>query len=458
MLQQARELLVRLGALDRGSRLTALGQQMARLPVHPRLGAMLLAARTLGAVPLAAQLAAVLSERDLLRYGAASSDPDLRSRLELLRGARGQDGAERGALERVQRSASALESAVPRLAVAVPTFTPVASEPVGALLAFGFPDRIGQRREGTQGRYLLANGRGASFAHASSLARAPYIVAAALDDRDREARIDLAAPLPRELLEQLFAAHITTQESFGWDSRAAAVIWRRTRRLEALVLEDQTRAAPDGAQSVSAMLEGVRQLGIAALPWDREARTLQARMEFIRALARDDLADWPASDDAALLASLDQWLSSWLVGVTRREHLERLPLPEALRARLQPGQRRALESLAPSELQVPSGSHIRIDYLDDNAPCVAVRLQEVFGLDSTPRIGAGAVAVTFKLLSPAQRPVQITRDLAGFWRSSYAAVRKDMRGRYPRHAWPENPMEAPPTRGAKRSRTRQVRR
>jgi ATP-dependent helicase HrpB len=457
MLQQAQGLLARLGALDERYRLTSLGREMSHLPVHPRLGAMLLAARALGAVPLAAQLAAVLSERDLLRYGAASGDPDLRSRLELLRGTRGQDGADRGALERVQRSAGALESALPKLAGAAAIATHI-SEPVGALLAIAFPDRVGQRREGAQGRYLLANGRGAAFAHPASLARAPYIVAAALDDRDREARIDLAAPLPLEALERLFAGHITTQESFGWDAREGAVLWRRVRRFEALVLEDQTRAAPDGAATVSAMLTGVRELGIAALPWDREARTLQARMEFVRSLARSDLPGWPASDDSALDAILEQWLPAWLAGITRREHLQRLPLCEALRARLDPAQRRALETLAPRELKVPSGSQIRIDYLDDNAPCVAVRLQEVFGLETTPRIGGGTTPLTFKLLSPAQRPVQITRDLAGFWRSSYAEVRKDMRGRYPKHAWPENPLEAPPTRGATRARTKGTRR
>ncbi len=464
MLQQARALLARLGALDQQARLTALGHEMSRLPVHPRLGAMLLAARDLGAVPLAAQLAAVLSERDLLRYGAGSNDPDLRARLELLRGMAGREAADRAALERVQRSARALETAVqglPRRASTAGARSPRLAggdEAVGALLALGFPDRIGQRREGAQGRYLLANGRGAAFAHPTSLARSPFIVAAALDDREREARIDLAAALPREALEQLFAAHITTQESFGWDAREGAVLWRRARRLEALVLEDQTRAAPDGAQSVAAMLEGLRELGLTALPWDREARTLQARMEFVRSLSRADLTDWPASDDAALTASMDQWLGSWLAGLTRREHLARLPLPAALRERLTPAQRRALEALAPRELVVPTGSHIAIDYLDDNAPCVAVRLQEVFGLDATPRIGGGAVPVTFKLLSPAQRPVQITRDLGGFWRSSYAAVRKDMRGRYPKHAWPENPLEATPTRGAARGRAKGVRR
>jgi ATP-dependent helicase HrpB len=451
MLSQARELLVRLGALDAQARLTGLGQELSRLPVHPRLGAMLLCARELRAVPLAAQLAAVLSEPDLLRHGAGAGadagEPDLRARLELLRGAE---------LERMRRSARALESAVPGVQRRASV---TGNEPVGALLAVGFPDRIGQRREGVPGRetapgrYLLANGRGAAFAHPSSLARAPFIVAAALDDREREARIDLAAQLPRAALEQLFAAEITTQESFGWDAREAAVLWRRVRRLEALVLEDQTRAAPDGPQTLAAMLDGLRQLGLDALPWDREARTLQARMQFVRALSRPELADWPASDDAALSAGMDQWLGAWLAGITRREHLAGLPLREALAARLGPAQRRALEALAPRELAVPSGSHIQIDYLDDNAPCVAVRLQEVFGLEATPRIGGGAVPVTFKLLSPAQRPVQITRDLAGFWRSSYAEVRKDMRGRYPKHAWPENPLEAAPTRAVARGRT-----
>jgi len=452
MLQQARALLARLGALDEQGRLTALGQEMSRLPVHPRLAAMLLAARDLGTVPLAARLAAVLSERELLRGDAAGfGDPDLGARLE---------AADRAAHERVQRSARALEATLqvlPHRRASAPRASG-GREPVGVLLALAFPDRIGQRREGTQGRYLLANGRGAAFMHASSLARASFIVAAALDDREREARIDLAAQLPREELEQLFAAQITTQESFGWDAREGAVLWRRVRRLEALVLEDQTRPPPDGPQSIAAMLAGLRELGLDALPWDRDTRTLQARMQFVHSLARAELADWPVSDDAALLAAVDQWLGPWLAGITRREHLQRLPLAEALMARLSPAQRRMLETLAPREFVVPTGSHIRIDYLDDNAPCVAVRLQEVFGLDATPRIGGGSVPVTFKLLSPAQRPVQITRDLGGFWRSSYAAVRKDMRGRYPKHAWPENPLEATPTRGAARSRAKGARR
>jgi ATP-dependent helicase HrpB len=450
-LAQARDLLARLEALDAQGRMTPLGQNMARLPVHPRLGAMLLAARRWDAVPLAAQLAALLSERDVLRPDVASADPDIRARLALLQSGSRHAGAERGGFELLQRSAQALERAVrdmrgPR-SMSAPKIDFQGS--IGALLAFAFPDRIGQRREGAAGRYLLANGRGAGFTQANSLAREPYIVAAVLDDRDREARIDLAAALPQDALEQCFAAQITNEHFFGWDAHAGAVVERHVRRLDALLLEDHRQAASAGERTVDAMLEGVGLLGLAALPWDSETRTLQARMEFVRRLARAELTDWPASDDAALSATVRAWLAPWLAGITRREHLARVALAEALRARLSPAQRLALDALAPRELSVPSGSRVRIDYLDDNAPCVAVRLQEVFGLEATPRIGGGAIAVTFKLLSPAQRPVQITRDLAGFWRSSYAEVRKDMRGRYPKHAWPENPLEAAPTRGTR---------
>jgi ATP-dependent helicase HrpB len=451
-LQQARTLLTRLGALDERQRLTARGQQMARLPVHPRLAAMVLAAHDSAArhsVALAAQLAALLSERDLLRQG---SDPDLRARLDLLRTPR-PGPIDRAALDRVQRTARSLEAMVGE-GGRPDREAQSDAEGVGALLAHAFPDRIGQRRDGPAGRYLLSNGRGAVFAQPSSLARAPFIVAAALDDRDREARIDLAAALSVAALERELADRITVEESFGWDSELAAVLWRRVRRFDALILEEQTRPPAAGSQTTAAMLAGIRELGLDALPWDRDSRTLQARMEFVRRLARGDLADWPASDDAALAATLDQWLPDWLPGITRREHLGRLALPEALRARLTPVQLRSLELLAPRELAMPSGSHVPVDYLDDNAPCVAVRMQEVFGLPATPRIGGGAVPVTFVLLSPARRPLQITRDLAGFWGNSYLAVRKEMRGRYPKHAWPENPLEAAPTRGTGRPRRR----
>jgi ATP-dependent helicase HrpB len=249
-----------------------------------------------------------------------------------------------------------------------------------------------------------------------------------------------------------------------WNSREQAVLARRVVRLDAITLEEKPLQDVPAEAARAAMLQGVRELGIEALPWTRDARDLQARMEFVRVLeegarAREALpsasaaaadAAWPAVSDVILAATTDVWLAPWLDGVTRRDHLARLSLPEILRALLPWEKQRRLDELAPTHLQVPSGSNIRIDYLDESAPAVSVKLQEVFGLDATPRIGGGRVPITFKLLSPAQRPVQVTRDLASFWRGSYADVRKDMRGRYPKHYWPENPLEAEATRGVRR--------
>jgi ATP-dependent helicase HrpB len=462
-LAQSRELLLRLHALDAQSKLTELGREMARLAVHPRLAHMLLASRELQAVTLAAQLAALLSERDLLPRGPPGlpRDPDIRTRLELMRGERPSDEGDPYVLRRAQREAQSLLAAMKNPALQQKVSEDRSGvDPAlpGALLAFAYPDRIGQRRGDGEGRYLLANGRGASFRSATSLAREEFIVPVLLDDREREAQIDLAAPLARASLERLFADEILGEEIFGWDAREAAVIGRRIRRLGALLIENTLLPIPNDSRTVDAMLQGVAQMGLEALPWDEESRALQARQEFVRTLNRGDLAPWPASDDAALTASLPQWLAPYLEGITRRQHLARVSLTRALRERLNPAQARALESLAPRELVMPTGSHIRVDYLDDSAPCVSVRLQEVFGMQQTPHIGAGTKAITFKLLSPAHRPVQVTRDLAGFWRGSYAEVRKDMRGRYPKHYWPENPLEAMPTRGTGRgSRQRPTR-
>ncbi|MFO1426044.1 MAG: ATP-dependent helicase C-terminal domain-containing protein [Steroidobacteraceae bacterium] len=193
-------------------------------------------------------------------------------------------------------------------------------------------------------------------------------------------------------------------------------------------------------------------MGLEALPWDEETRNWQARVALARSRELPGTADWPDCSDAALRASLEEWLAPWLDGMTRRAHLARLPLAEALRARLGHERQRRLDALLPTHLELPTGTRARIDYVDDLAPCASMRMQEVFGLAQTPRIGQGTIPVTFKLLSPAQRPLQVTRDLASFWAGAYAEVRKDMRGRYPRHYWPENPLEAEPTRGIKRRR------
>jgi ATP-dependent helicase HrpB len=458
MLASARDLLSGLGALDAGGRITAHGRELAGVAVHPRLAHMLLRARALGALPLAANLAALLSERDLLRGAAGGRDADVRARLEVMHGEDSPPGVDRVALQRSRRVARDLvrqldtRGAAPRRAAA-------AGGGAGLLLAFAYPDRIGRAREAGDGRFTLANGRGAHFAEPQGLARQELIVAVDLDDSERDARILLAAPLERRELTEHFADRIRRTEVVEWDSREEAVIARQRLTLDAIVLEDKPLLPVPVAAARAAMLVGLTELGIAALPWDRDARDLQARIEFVRTAigagsgpgARPGAA-WPAVSDEALALSMQTWLAPWLEGVTRREHLARVPLAEGLAALLSREQRRDLDAWAPTHLGMPSGSRVRVDYHDAGAPAVSVRLQEVFGLATTPRLGCGRVPVVFKLLSPAQRPVQVTRDLASFWRGAYAQVRKDLRGRYPKHYWPEDPLQAQPVRGVRRKR------
>ena len=448
LLASARDLLERLGALDAGGRITPHGREMTQLGVHPRLAHMLLRARETGSLPLAADLAALLSERDLLRGTAGARDADIRGRIEALRGESEAGGIDRAALQRARRGARELQRQL-GTAAASTAAGQARGGSVGGLLALAFPDRIGRQRAGGEGRFTLANGHGAHFTEPQALSRQELIVAVDLDDRERDARIRLAAPLSREEIDAYFASRLERSDSVVWNAREQAVLARRVLRLDGLVLEESALPEVPREEARAAMLEGIRQLGIGSLPWSREARDLQARAGFLRRLG-GDFERWPDLADAALAATVDDWLAPWLDGVTRREHLARIPLPDALLARLSWEERRELDALAPSHLTVPSGSRVRIDYLDESAPAVAVRLQEVFGLTATPRIGGGRVPVTFKLLSPAQRPVQVTRDLASFWRGAYAEVRKDLRGRYPKHYWPENPLEAEPVRGVRR--------
>lgn len=462
MLASARDLLVRLGALDASGRITGHGRMMARLSVHPRLAHMLLRGFDLGGLTLAADLAALLSERDLLRGAGGARDADVRSRIDVIRGEGFAQGVDRVGLQRARRTGKELVQQVQAVAGGAARRSQASP---GLLLAFAYPDRIGRRRPGADGaRYTLANGRGAHFADVQNLSKQEFIVAVDLDDRERDARILLAAPLSRDEIDEHLSDRLTRVDSVEWNSREQAVLARRVVRLDAFTLEEKPLhdVPPEAARA--AMLQGVRELGIEALPWTRDARDLQARMEFVRLLedgdgsgnrsaSEDGSGAWPAVSDAVLATTLDGWLTPWLDGVTRRDHLARLSLTEILRALLPWEKQRELDRLAPTHLQVPTGSNIRIDYLDESAPAVSVRLQEVFGLDASPRLGGGRVPITFKLLSPAQRPVQVTRDLASFWRGSYADVRKDMRGRYPKHYWPENPLEAEPTRGVRRPKS-----
>jgi ATP-dependent helicase HrpB len=442
MLASARDLLRRLGAIDAAHRITAHGRAIAELPLHPRLAHMLLEARRLGLSTLGARLAALLAERDPLR----GADADIRTRLSALERGSAATRSDGGVLRRIRQLADQFARAV-------------GSEPqrgvqddsaAGLLLAFAYPDRIGRRRPGDTGTFTLTGGRGAHFAQGEALAREPFIVAVELDDRDRDALIRLAAPITKEDIEQQFAQRFERAETVEWNRREQAVLARATVRLDAILIEDKPLPEVPRDQAVAAMLDGIAQLGVDQLPWNDATRNFQSRIEFARAL--DPEAGWPAADDTALAITAADWLAPWLAGITRREHLAGVPLADALRALLTREQQLRLDRLAPTHLVVPSGSRIPIEYRGDHAPSVAVRLQEVFGLAETPRIGDGRVPLTFALLSPARRPVQVTRDLASFWRSAYHDVRRDLRGRYPKHHWPEDPLHAAPARGPRRTR------
>ena len=448
-LAQARDLLRRLEAIDAADRITAHGRRLAQVGAHPRLAHMLIKAREFEVARLACDLAAILSERDVLRAERDARDVDLRLRVAAMRGSGGALPTglrvDARAIAQARRSSTDWQREFAR--GIHETADP--HEATGWLLALAYPDRIARRR-GETGRYLLANGRGAHFGEPQALAKSEFIVAAELDGAEREARIFLAAPVTLADLERHFAEQIETASDIAWDPRMQAIRARRERRLGALVLESDEIADPDPDAMHAAMLAGLAQMGLAALPWSPELRQWQARVSMLRKFAVPAPEPWPDLSDGALLATLEDWAPQWLMGVSRREHLARMDLGNALRGRLTHAQREILEREAPTHWVVPSGSRMPLDYLDGEAPTLSVRLQEMFGLTATPSIAAGRVALLLKLLSPAGRPVQVTRDLVSFWNRGYHEVKKDLKGRYPKHYWPEDPLAAQPTRRVRR--------
>ncbi len=429
--QQALDLLRHLGAVDTAGRITVHGEAMAELPLHPRLAHMVLQGRTMGAGMLACQLAALLSERDPLRRSDLH-DSDLRSRLALLRDHGRSTGRQ---LDQIQQSARQLQQQL-RIQDKKTDLSFA-----GILLGYAYPDRIAQRRPGGGGRYLLANGRGALFAEHEALADEPWLVVGSLAAGEREARIFLAAAIDIDQIGTHFAGLIKSQATVRWDQREQAVLARQQRRLDALVLDDKPLDSPDPEQLRAALLEGVRQNGLRCLPWSKATQSWRSRVRFLRRL---DKERWPDVSDAALLERLEKWLAPFLTGMSRLSHLEKLDLQSALNTLLPWPQQRQLDELAPTHIQVPSGSRIAIDY-DNDPPVLPVRLQEMFGATDTPAIADGRVKLLLHLLSPAQRPMQVTLDLKGFWNGSYVEVKKDMKGRYPKHYWPDDPLQAKPT-------------
>ncbi|OXM16098.1 ATP-dependent helicase HrpB [Paenibacillus herberti] len=467
--EQACALLQQLGALSPERRITPHGRRMAALGGHPRLAHMALEAARLGWSAAACELAALLGERDPLR-GERSAD--LRLRLEALRAAgRGGEAALAAAaasaaaearqwlralaaqLGGAQPGAPEPSAAARGLGRAGELSAPAAGAraaeqqsqqrpgepPVGLLLALAYPDRIAQRRP--DGRYLLSVGRGAALPFAQPISAADYLVAAELDDSGTESRIDLAAPVQLEELEALLPELFTTEASVEWDSEAGAVRCRRRVRLGALIIRESQLEKPDQALVTAGLLQGIRREGLRLLPWTRQTRQLQARMMLMHSVQQD----WPDASDEALLATMELWLAPYATGIRSASGLQKLDLTAALDSLLGWERRRQLDDYAPTHLTVPSGSRIPVDYSDPAAPFLAARLQELFGMKQTPKVGKGRLPVVMHLLSPAQRPVQVTKDLESFWSTTYFEVRKELKVRYPKHYWPEDPLQAQAT-------------
>jgi ATP-dependent helicase HrpB len=407
---------------------------------------MMLRARDLGLAGAAADLAALLADRDIMR-GDGPADPDVGLRLQALRSLRTGDrplGAyvDRGAAHRASDESRHWRR---RLGVSDSVDATLEDTPAGLLLAFAYPDRIGALRAGSRGRFLLRNGRGASMDPGSAIAGAPFIVAADIEGHGRDSRIHLAAALEREELERHFAAAIEQVDRIAWDERSRSVRAQRSTCLGAIVLADSPLVEPDGERVAEVISDAIVASGFALLPWTRETHQLRARLAFLHHVR----PSWPDVSDEALARDATTWLRPFIAGARGADDLRRMDVAAALLTRVPWELRAHLDTLAPSHLEVPSGSRLPIDYGDPDAPALAVRLQEVFGLAETPRIAGDAIPLTLRLLSPAHRPVQVTKDLASFWQHAYFDVRKDLRGRYPRHYWPENPLEAEATRRAR---------
>ena len=446
---QARELLTELGALNIEGQITAHGRRMAELPLHPRLAHMLLKALSLQLTDLACELAALLSERDILRDPSGRRNADLRLRLDILHGAYDYAAGatiDRAACQRVRRTADLWQRQHLR---AARSDRQGSLDETGLLLALAYPDRIAQRQRGNDARYLMANGRGAVFANPDLLGSEDYLVIADLDGSGQWAKINLAAPVQLRDLETLYADRIQVIDEVSWDEAAQMVRATRQRRLGSLILSARGLSKPDPWTISAALLEGIRLAGLDRLAWTPELRQWRARVAFLRRIEGQE-SRWPDLSDQALLQTLDDWLAPYLTGLTTFDRVATLDLTQPLRALLSWEQQRQLDRWAPTHLTVPSGSNVRVEYETPDLPVLAVRLQEMFGCKDTPRLVDGKIPVMLHLLSPARRPVQITKDLSSFWRSTYLEVKKELRGRYPKHSWPDDPLIAPPTTKAKR--------
>ena len=447
----AKDLLKQLGALDEHGHITSHGTQMADMPLHPRLAHMVLKAKQLKMQSLACDIAVLLSERDFLKTQPGDRNTDLRTRMDFLSAAQNithDRSVDRVALQRIHQSTEQLKRQL-NLKTVPSHHRQSDLDKVGLLLAFAYPDRIAQCQNRKEHRYRLANGRGAYFSEPQALSAEDYLVIAQLDGGQQWARIFLAAPISLDALEEHCPELIRQVEFVTWDHRASAVSARQQRRLGEIIVQDQPLAHADPDQVTMALIEGIRQQGIVCLPWTKELRNWQARVNFMRNVSGEE-AGWPDINDQHLLDALEDWLGPYVSGVFRLDQVNRIDLRKPLHALLTWKQQKELDQLAPTHVLVPTGSRIPLDYCSHEIPILAVRLQEMFGQKDTLKIAGGKVSVMIHLLSPARRPVQVTQDLASFWKSSYQDVKKELKGRYPKHHWPDDPLRAEPTKRTKK--------
>jgi ATP-dependent helicase HrpB len=438
-LAEAKSLLADLGAIDGDGRITAEGKALNALPLPPRLARMVIDAAREGAGRTAAEIAAILSER-----GLGGNDVDLEHRLDALRrdrSARGEE-AKRMARRWAESGEAALSAALPKSDARA---SGAAALPTGAVLAFAYPERIAKNRGGGNGAFLLANGRGANIDPASPLARAPFLGVAEIIGSAAQGRITLAAAIALADIEARFADRIVMRDEITVDPNSLALRGRRARRLGAIALGEQAVPVVPDESTATRLAQAIAAAGLERLPWTKSLRQWRDRVLFLRAAEGEE---WPDLSDAALAASTAEWLAPLFADKTSLAALGADEFDTALHGLLSHALRRRLEAEAPTHFDAPSGSRVPIEY-EAEGPKLAIRVQELFGLDRHPSVARGRVPLIIELLSPAHRPVQVTRDLPNFWRGSYAAVRADLRGRYPRHPWPEDPLSAPATRRAK---------
>jgi ATP-dependent helicase HrpB len=443
----AQDLLRGLEAVDASGAITAHGKAMAELPLHPRLAHMVIRGHAQGLGGLACALAALLGERDIARVSRnAARDADLRWRLEVVAGESERHAAPHGlqvdmnAVRQIRKLAGDWR----RQIGAPPHQGPV--DDAGLLVALAYPDRVAKKRGG--GSFLLSNGRGARLDPLDALSREGWLAVAEVDGAQADARVFLAAPLDEATIEAQFAPTIVTRDVVEWDDRSNAVLVRRQRRLGALVLQEKPLPDPPVEAIRTALLDAIAKRGLDVLPWTPGLRQWQARVALLRSHL-PAAADWPDMGDDALRQRLADWLGPYLDGITKLSQLSGIDLHAALTHQFDYAQRKLLDAEAPTHWQVPSGSTVPLDYAQGDVPVLAVRLQEMFGCADTPTVAGGRVKLLLHLLSPARWPLQVTSDLAGFWQTSYRAVRAEMRGQYPKHDWPENPLAAIPTARAK---------